>query len=165
VIFVTVGTSNVPFDRLLQAFDRFEGSEALVVQHGVSHIRPSKATTVDFMTFDEVVEHMRAARVVVTHAGVGSVMSALAVGKRPLVLPRRRSFHETADDHQVELARRLASSELVIVIEDVESLAAMLESEGNGDRPPPTYIPHTTSLADELRGYLEQVISGPSGGK
>jgi UDP-N-acetylglucosamine transferase subunit ALG13 len=52
--------------------------------------------------------------VVITHAGVGSVLSALQAGKRPVVAPRRKQFKEHVDDHQAELATELDRRELVI---------------------------------------------------
>ena len=54
--------------------------------------------------FDELVEHVRRARVVVSHAGVGSVLTALANGKRPVVVPRLHRFGEAVDDHQLPFA-------------------------------------------------------------
>ena len=104
MIFVTVGTNEARFDRLLQAFQPSPPDEELLVQHGPSGVRPPGATCVDYLPYDELVATVRRARVVVTHAGVGSIMTALANGKRPIVVPRLRRFDEAVDDHQLQLA-------------------------------------------------------------
>jgi UDP-N-acetylglucosamine transferase subunit ALG13 len=131
VIFVTVGTNEAPFDRLLRAVEALPASEEIVVQHGSSSVRPANAATSHaFMPFDELVEEMRRARVVVTHAGIGSIMSALSCGKRPIVVPRLLRYREAVDDHQVPVARRLESSGLVTFVEDPSQLAAAVAAAG-----------------------------------
>ena len=81
---------------------------------------------VSFMSFDEVANAMGQARVVVAHAGVGTVLAALNAGKRPVLVPRRREWGEAVDDHQVELAHRLAGCGLAYVVDDPAELAAVL---------------------------------------
>ena len=104
MILVTVGTSGEPFDRLLESVAPLTAGEEVVVQHGASAVRPPGAECVAFLEYSELLDRMRRARAVVTHAGVGSIMAALSVGKRPFVVPRRRALGEAVDDHQVELA-------------------------------------------------------------
>jgi UDP-N-acetylglucosamine transferase subunit ALG13 len=73
-----------------------------------------------------MVTTIRQARAVVTHAGVGSVLVALANGKRPIVLPRLKKFGEAVDDHQLELGRRFAAAGLVTLVEDPDQLGEAL---------------------------------------
>jgi UDP-N-acetylglucosamine transferase subunit ALG13 len=65
---------------------------------------------------------------VVTHAGVGSIMTALANGKRPVVVPRLRRFGEAVDDHQVALGLRLHEAGLVMFVEDPEDVSQAVEA-------------------------------------
>jgi UDP-N-acetylglucosamine transferase subunit ALG13 len=154
VIFVTVGASQFPFDRLLRAVDALALDEELVVQHGPSAVRPAGARCVGFLPFDEVVEHVRRARAVVSHGGIGSVLVALAEGKRPLVVPRLARYGETVDDHQVESVRRLDEAGLVTAVPDPALLpsalrrpAAAVELPANG-----------ASLVRELAGYIRTTL-------
>jgi UDP-N-acetylglucosamine transferase subunit ALG13 len=127
MIFVTLGTNEARFDRLAHAVARLDVHEEVVVQHGHSAaVGPPGATLVDFLAFDELVDHVRRARVVVTHAGVGSIMVALANRKRPVVVPRRKAHGEAVDDHQLQLGRRFSSVGLVTLVEEPEDLAATL---------------------------------------
>jgi UDP-N-acetylglucosamine transferase subunit ALG13 len=128
MIVVTVGTNEAPFDRLLQAFDVDQPTEELLVQHGPSQVRPTGASCVDFLSYDELVDAIRRARVVVMHAGVGSIMTALANGKRPVVVPRLRRFGEAVDDHQVALGRRLQKAGLVTLVEDTGVVLKAVET-------------------------------------
>jgi UDP-N-acetylglucosamine transferase subunit ALG13 len=128
MILVTVGTNEARFDRLLHAFDSSPFDEELFVQHGPSPIRPRGATCVDYLPYDELGATVRRARVVVTHAGVGSIMTALANGKRPVVVPRLRRFGEAVDDHQMQLGLRLHETGLVTFVERPEDLRAALDA-------------------------------------
>jgi UDP-N-acetylglucosamine transferase subunit ALG13 len=157
MILVTVGTSETPFDRLLEAFD-VDGrpDEELVVQHGPSLVRPRGASCVDFLPFDELVAAIRGARLVVTHAGVGSIMTTLANGKRPLVVPRLRRFGEAVDDHQLALGRRLSDSGLVVLAENPADVLARLEtaSELAALETGPS-----RALVADLRGFIAERLA------
>ena len=60
---------------------------------------------------------MAGSDIVITHAGIGSAISALRVGKRPVLVPRRKQFGEHVDDHQVRIAAELDRRELVVYAE------------------------------------------------
>ncbi len=130
MIFVTVGTNEASFDRLVRVFEAQEVTlgEEVLLQHGASQLRPAGATCVEFLPFDELVEAIRRARAVVMHAGVGSIMTALANGKRPIVVPRLRRYGEAVDDHQLSLARRLHAGGLVTLVEDPDGVPQALAS-------------------------------------
>jgi UDP-N-acetylglucosamine transferase subunit ALG13 len=113
-----------PFDRLLQAAGLIRAPNELLAQCGVSLVRPAGASCVSFLPFEELVNAARLAGVIVTHAGIGSVMLALAVGKRPIVMPRRSCFGESVDDHQVAFAEQLASEGLALPIHGLDELPA-----------------------------------------
>src|SRR5438132_12369901 len=97
VILVTTGTNGSPFDRLLTAVAALTVDDELVVQHGPSTLRAPHATNTAYLPYAELEELVRRARLVVTHAGVGSILLALMNGIRPIVVPRIRSCGEAVD--------------------------------------------------------------------
>jgi UDP-N-acetylglucosamine transferase subunit ALG13 len=157
MIFVSVGTHEAPFDRMLHAVFELGLDEDIVVQHGPSLVRCDRALEFEYLPFDDVVAYIKDARAVVMHAGVGSVMIALANGKRPIVMARRREFGEHVDDHQVELARRLEGSGLVTFVEDLEGLRVALSRDAES----PGRMVGVPWLGDDLRTYLEQHLGAP----
>jgi UDP-N-acetylglucosamine transferase subunit ALG13 len=149
MIFVTTGTCE-PFDRLLQALDALDSNEELVVQHGISPVRPHGARCIDFLAYAELVELVRSARIVVTHGGVGSVLTTLANGKRPVVVPRLARLGEAIDDHQLEFVRRLAAAHVIELVEDTTLLGERL-----GDaKTEPIRVAPAPRLVTELREFL-----------
>ena len=149
MIFATTGTCE-PFDRMLQAFDALELDEELVVQHGISPVRPRGARCFDFLAYSDLVAFVRSARVVVTHGGVGTILTALANGKRPIVVPRLADRGEAIDDHQVELARKLAATGVIELVEQIDDLGPILARPHELTRT----VAADARLVSELRAYL-----------
>jgi UDP-N-acetylglucosamine transferase subunit ALG13 len=122
LIFVTVGTHQEPFGRLLDGLSAL-GAERCVVQYGHGSPPPGAAHAVAFMPFDEIKRELETCERVVTHAGVGSILAARRAGHVPVVVPRLKRFNEHVDDHQAELTRALAASAKVIPVWDVTKLS------------------------------------------
>jgi UDP-N-acetylglucosamine transferase subunit ALG13 len=156
MIFVTVGTSTFPFDRLLRGVDSLEVGHELVVQYGASGLVPRARVARQFMSYAEVVEHMQRARAVIAHGGAGSILTALQAGRHPLIVPRRRQHSEAVDDHQVELASRLADRGLLTIVDDVSELPALLDVLPA----PPDSVPARSELAFAVSDYVASVL-GP----
>ena len=158
MILVTVGTNEAPFDRLLQAVETFSTDEEIVVQHGSSAIVPANAArTYDFLLFDDLVREMGASRVVVTHAGIGSIMTALSCGRRPVVVARLVAHREAVDDHQLPVARRLVEAGLVTLVED---LAQLEEAVAKAGEEVDVSLGADERLVSELREYVLAQTAG-----
>lgn len=155
MIFVTAGTLHFPFDRLVRAVDALPGEEEVVLQCRVTPHRPERARHVRELPYPELVEYVRSARAVVCHAGVGSVLTALSNGRRPIVVPRLRRFGEAVDDHQLHFARRVAAAGVVVLVEEPTELAAALELE----EPPVEPRAGGTALAADLRATLAELVA------
>jgi UDP-N-acetylglucosamine transferase subunit ALG13 len=130
--------------------------EPLVVQHGLSPVRPTRAHCIEFLPFEQVGDYMRRARVVVAHAGVGTFLTARASGKHPLVVPRLARFGEAVDDHQLAFAQRLHEAGLATLVEDPAQLADALAGE---PEPMQRAADASGGLARELRAYVAAEIA------
>jgi UDP-N-acetylglucosamine transferase subunit ALG13 len=155
MIFVSVGTHEAPFDRLLRGLEDFPADVEMVVQHGHSSIRPSHADCMDFIPFETLRDLVQRADTVITHAGVGSIIVTLAEGKLPIVVPRLREYGEHVDNHQLSLATRLAEAGLVELVHDPAGLVGAVASRTANPVPPPQ---PGGRLAEELRGYLASQV-------
>lgn len=158
MIFVTVGGSQFPFDRLLEGCHDVAPGRHVLVQYGPSKVRPAGCECVEYLPMQELMAIVRDAEAVVTHGGVGSILIALSSGKRPIVVPRLRAHGETVDDHQLESARRFAEAGLVELVEDPKALRDAIAAP-----PEPVSVDgRTPGLVSELRGYLQSVVPTPA---
>jgi UDP-N-acetylglucosamine transferase subunit ALG13 len=129
VIFATVG-SQAPFDRLVRALDEWaslRGRSDVYAQIAAGEYRPQKIQFTNFMNAAEFECRMRDAQIVVAHAGMGSIITALELGKPIVVMPRRAHLRETRNEHQVATATRFAAQGRVIVAQDEQELGARLD--------------------------------------
>lgn len=110
MIFVSVGTQ-LTFDRLIMAVDGWAGAapgREVFAQIGPSRLRPRHIEHAQFVSPEECRERMLAAKAIVAHAGMGTILTALEMGKPLLVMPRRASLGEHRNDHQLATAHRFA---------------------------------------------------------
>jgi len=130
VIFATVGTQ-LPFDRLMQGLDSWAARNADVpvfAQAGASRRRFAHLQTVAHLDQAAFRARFEAARLVVAHAGMGTILSAAELGKPVILMPRRAKFGEHRNDHQQDSARQMARLSNVTVVDDGEALHRALDS-------------------------------------
>ncbi len=128
MIFVTVGTHTDGFPRLVESMDQLAAGlpEEVVMQIGATPYTPKHARWFTFVSHDEIADLGREARVIVSHAGAGSIMEALRYGKPLIVVPRLHKYGEHLDDHQTELAEALARAGSLLVAYEAADLAPQL---------------------------------------
>ena len=160
MIVFTIGTSE-PFDRLVEVADAVAEAcgERVVVQGGRSRCRLERAELVHFLAYDELVELVSEARIVVTHAGAGSALLALGEGKRPVLVPRLHRYAEAVDDHQVHFGLRLAELGLAHLVEEPSELPAFVSALPDEDARP---RPRMRSLGSALRAHLVDLLGPPT---
>lgn len=118
MIFATVGTQG-QFDRLIRTIDEWAGVNGrtdIFAQTGPSDYRPRHIRTERFIDATEFRGRVEAASLVISHAGMGSIITALELGKRIIVMPRRASFGEHRNDHQLATAKRFAEQGAIMVV-------------------------------------------------
>lgn len=126
VIFATCGASHYSFQRMMEALHALP-VDHLYVQHGPADPPPC-ASAVAYMRFEAIIEKIEMADVVVTHAGVGSILCAFQAGHTPIIFPRLKRYAEAVDDHQTELAEALGERGAALVARTPAELAAAVSS-------------------------------------
>lgn len=116
LVFVTVGTHPMPFDRLLRIADEVAPDfpdYKFVFQIGHSTYIPKNGRWFRFTDAKEIEALYRRAKWIVAHAGVGTIMNALEHGVVPFVLPRLREYGEHTNNHQIEIVEELRRRGLI----------------------------------------------------
>jgi UDP-N-acetylglucosamine transferase subunit ALG13 len=129
VIFVTVGTDG-PFDRLITTVDRWaqtRGRQDVVAQIGNSELQPASLRWHRFLEPPQFREYFSSADLIVAHAGMGTILTALGFQKPLLVMPRRATLGEQRNEHQLATARHLMELGKVSVANDEDELLQWLD--------------------------------------
>ena len=136
MILVVAGLHERPFDRLIHAIAPLAGTEELVVQRGASRVEVPGASTFESIASDRLAAAYARARVVIGQASPGVLFDALDAGKRPILVPRRSSFGEHVDDHQVAFAEFVRDR--AVIVEDTREIEALVRSWDRGvpEQPP-----------------------------
>ncbi len=127
MIFVTVGTHEQPFNRLVQEIDNLKRdgiiTEDVIMQTGYSTYKPKYCKWDKLIPYKQMIKNVEDARIVITHGGPASFIMPLQIGKTPIVVPRQKKFDEHINDHQVEFARNVAERMgTIIPVEDITKL-------------------------------------------
>jgi UDP-N-acetylglucosamine transferase subunit ALG13 len=160
MILVTVGNHIEPFDRLVKGMDELaeQIDEEVVIQTGHCSYEPRYARHFQFTSGKEMQELTQAARVQVSHAGSGSILTALRMGKPLVVVPRRLKYHEHIDDHQLQLAHAVEKQGKLVAVHEVspDTLLAAIEKAAQQEQVGQADAPEMERLIGALRGYLEE---------
>jgi UDP-N-acetylglucosamine transferase subunit ALG13 len=129
MIFITVGTDQ-PFDRMMKVVDawaRDNKRRDVFAQVGVGAWKPIYMDSVDFLEPPEYKRRFDEASLIISHAGMGTILSALLRGKPILVMPKLASLGEHRNEHQTATARRMMEMGRVNVAFDVSELRQKLD--------------------------------------
>jgi beta-1,4-N-acetylglucosaminyltransferase len=133
MIFVTVGNSSWDFSRLVKYMDEVARttSEEIIIQTGSSSYKPSFATCFDFATKDMINDLHEKARIIISHAGIGSILTAIDMKKPVVLVPRRKELNEMVDDHQIEIASALEAEIGVNIAWEVSDILKFIKTDNS----------------------------------
>ena len=131
MIFVTVGTHEQAFDRLLRKMDELKRDgvieDDVIMQTGFSTYEPKYCQWKKLLPYQKMREYVDEARIVITHGGPASFIMPLWVGKVPIVVPRQKQYDEHVNDHQLEFAHNVSERMgTIIPVDDVEELGRVI---------------------------------------
>lgn len=148
---VTLGTERFPFPRALTSLTEVGKGVEIFWQTGHTAVDAAlPGTHHQWWSAQELGAAAGAVDVVITHAGVGSILLALRAGRRPVLLPRLADLGEHVDNHQVELARQLRDRGLAIVAEPGDRLGPLLEKAAGSE------VRHHREVTPERRARSAQ---------
>jgi len=127
---VTVGTHNQGFDRLVKKADILAKKlkEEIIIQKGHTKYSPVNCRHFDFADQNKFEKLCKEASIVITHGGVGSIITPLKMGKRIIVVPREKRFGEHTDDHQIQITKELERGKRIIAVYNINNLEEAIKN-------------------------------------
>jgi len=131
MIVVTCGTEKYPFDRLVKTVDiavkNASINEKVLIQANALNYKPLYCRYEKILPYATLVEMIKKSSIYICHGGIGSIMLGIYLNKKPVVAPRYKKFGENIDDHQVQIALRLAVEGMITTCLENENLIEKIE--------------------------------------
>jgi UDP-N-acetylglucosamine transferase subunit ALG13 len=159
MILLTIGTQ-LPFDRLVKALDEMAPKvpHEIFAQIGISTYKPRNMQWAVTLGPEQFETRFREAAIIVSHAGIGTILSAQKHRKPIVVVPRLARFGEHRNDHQLATANQIKDKKGVYVATEFEALEVLLNRTDLESAHDDSETSRRTDFVNNLRTYLATAI-------
>lgn len=131
MILVLLGTQDKQFTRLLKAVDRAierkEITEKVIVQAGFTKYESDNMEMFELLPSERYEKIISEASLIITHAGIGSILTGLKYNKKIIAAARLKEYKEHTNNHQLQILDELASKNFILRLDDFDKLGELIE--------------------------------------
>lgn len=168
MIFVTVGTHEQPFNRLLKAVDGLKADgtipadETVFMQTGFCTYVPCHCEWANLLSYEEMQQRISQARIIITHGGPSSFLSPLRLGKVPIVMPRSAKYGEHVNDHQITFVSAMTKQfgNIIPTYSVAELKTAVREYDRIVANMPHSVFTHNAEFCKEFEHVVDELFTG-----
>jgi UDP-N-acetylglucosamine transferase subunit ALG13 len=159
LILVTLGTQDKSFVRLLEIVENaiIDGTikDEVIVQAGYTKYKSDYMKVFDYIPIDEFNEYIKNSKLIITHGGVGSIMTGLKFDKKIIACPRLKKYKEHVNDHQLEIVEKLSKLGIISFLEETTELSILLEKLDNIR--PEKFVSNNKEFTNKLAKIIEEI--------
>ena len=180
-VYVTLGTQDKEFTRILEYVERLIEENLLIdniyIQKGKTNYtfkckNMKKLIVFDFKSIKEIEKILKDVDLVISHAGVGSILDSLKKDKEIIVVPRKEKYKEHVNDHQIEIAEEFQKLGYIKVANTYEELKeivleilkivdtkeeSLIDKKGKKNKGEKRYISNTSNFIERLDDYISNI--------
>jgi len=153
MIFVSLGTQDKPFYRLLEALEEADIKDRIVVQAGFTDFVSKKMEIHTYLDKDEFNNYLNEADIIIAHGGVGTITNALNLGKKIIACPRLSKYGEHQNDHQLQIVVVLYKQNYILRWLDGDDIEDVIKKVENFV--PRPYVSNNAYFVEKLKAYLD----------
>lgn len=127
MIFVTLGTFEMSFKRLLNDIEKLEIEDEIIIQSGYTEFKSNKHKVLKFLDKEEFNYYMDNADVIICHGGIGSILDALKRKKKVIAIPRLEKYNEHVDNHQIEIVDKFTKENYILGCMETNQIKSKLD--------------------------------------
>lgn len=162
MIFVSVGSRDYQFDRLLKEVDRLIETGIIdtpvFAQIGNSEYIPKHYSYKRYLEREEFSDTQDKAELIISHGGTGALVSALKKGKKVIAVPRLAMFGEHIDDHQMQIVEVLANQNYLLQVSNIEMLGGKVKEAFQSFHPQPWEV--HSKILEIISSFLSSLFPG-----
>lgn len=158
MILVLLGTQNNSFSRLLEEIEKCINEkkieEEVIVQAGYTNFTSNNMKIFDFISKNQMYELMLKARIIISHGGVGSILTGVKLGKKVIAAPRLKEYGEHVNDHQLQIVKNFDSKGFIIGLYDINNLEQALKKIESFS--PKKFESNTQNIINIISDYIDK---------
>lgn len=159
MIFVTLGTQDKPFTRLLEAIQKQIDAgvikDKVIVQAGYTKFESDDMKIYELINMDEFDKLIKECDILITHGGVGNILTGLKYNKKIIAAARLEKYGEHTNDHQLQIVDKFADEGYILKLSDFDKLDDTLENIVNFK--PKKYISNTKNFCKHLMEEIDKL--------
>lgn len=159
MIFITLGTQDKPFTRLLDRVEKLLETKKIktrvVVQAGCTKYESKYMEIFELLPMDEFEKLIDSCDILITHGGVGSIVTGLKKNKKVIAVARRKKYGEHTNDHQLQIIKEFSKKGFIIPVEDVNDLERALKKASSFQ--PKEYKSNTEKMVKTVEEQIERL--------
>lgn len=132
MILVLLGTQDKSFKRLLTEIDRLIDKKIIkdkvIVQAGLTKYESKNMEIHGLVEVDELMKWMESSDLIITHGGVGSILSALKLDKKVIAIPRLAEYKEHTNNHQIQIVNEFYNTGYILKADNPSDLENVLKN-------------------------------------
>ena len=160
MIFVTVGTQDKPFARIIRAVENAvitgKITDEVIVQAGNTKYESEYLNVLNYVPFDEFNNYLLKADIIITHGGVGSILNALKLKKRVIAVPRLAKYGEHINDHQLQVIKKMTEQGYILSTEDETKITDKIKEAENFEVK--EYTSNTENFIQSFKQVLDSIL-------
>lgn len=158
MILVLLGTQDRQFNRLINEVVNLKKKgiikDRIIIQKGVSIFEDKKIESFDFAPKEKIEELIDNAKLIITHAGVGTIIDCLNKDKKVIVVPRLKKYSEHTNDHQLQITKEFADKNYIIPVYEINKLRQAIEKAKSFK--PEKYESNTNNFIQMIKEFIEE---------
>ena len=161
MIFVTVGTQDKSFVRLIKGIEdavkENKIQDEVIIQAGNTKYESDVVKVLNYIPFEKFSEFMNKADIIITHGGVGSILSAIKLGKKVIAVPRLKEYKEHINDHQLQVIKKMTEQGFILSTQNVEEIPNKIKEIQ--DFKTKEYTSNTENFIKSFKKILDETIN------
>ncbi len=159
MIFVTLGTNDESFERLLKALDKEieKGTikEKVIVQAGCTKYESPNMEILDLVPQEKFEQLVSECSLLITHGGVGSILTGINKGKKVIAVPRLAKYKEHGNDHQLQIVENFSERKYILAVKDLNKLGRTIEKAQSFK--PQKFVSNTNNIINMIENYIDKL--------
>ena len=159
MIFVTLGTNDNSFERLLKAIDKEieKGTikDKVIVQAGCTKYESKNMEIFDLIPREEFDRLISECDLLITHGGVGSILTGVNNGKKVIAVPRLAKYKEHGNDHQLQIVDNFSERKYILAVKDLNKLGKTIEKAKTFK--PQKFVSNTNNIINMIEDYIDSI--------